>query len=118
MLTCTDTPNTVLPRISGVLASYQIIRRNGAVLTFEPSKIAQAMMKVFLVVYATTEFAHRTCSAWLQGMLRAILLSRICAPAIDGADEIGRPRYLASQQGQTKPHRFFGISKPDMRNAP
>ena len=30
------------------LAQYQIIRRNGAVVPFEPGKIAVAMMKAFL----------------------------------------------------------------------
>ena len=34
----------------GVLAHYQIIRRNGSVVAFEPHKIAVAMMKAFLAV--------------------------------------------------------------------
>ena len=32
---------------------YQIIRRNGAVVPFEPPKIAVAMMKAFLAVHGT-----------------------------------------------------------------
>jgi hypothetical protein len=76
------------------------------------------MMKAFLAVHARTEFAQRTCSAWLQGMWRVILPTRVSAPAMARSTELDRPRYLASQQGQTKPHRFFGNSKPDMRNAP
>ena len=32
------------------LMHYQIIRRNGAVVPFEPAKIAVAMMKAFLAV--------------------------------------------------------------------
>ena len=35
------------------LANYQIIRRNGAVVPFEPNKIAVAMMKAFLAVHGT-----------------------------------------------------------------
>ena len=35
------------------LNNYQIIRRNGAVVPFEPSKIAVAMMKAFLAVHGT-----------------------------------------------------------------
>jgi ribonucleoside-diphosphate reductase alpha chain len=35
------------------LAHYQIIRRNGAVVPFEPDKIAVAMMKAFLAVHGT-----------------------------------------------------------------
>ena len=118
MLTCDEPTKSGNPARSSVFAQYQIIRRNGAVVSFEPSKIAQAMMKAFLVVHATTEFAHRTCSAWVQGMWRVSLPSRVSAPAVDRAAEIDRPRYLASEQGQTKLHRFFGSSKPDMRNAP
>ena len=38
---------------SQALANYQIIRRNGAVVPFEPNKIAIAMMKAFLAVHAT-----------------------------------------------------------------
>ena len=32
---------------------YQILRRNGAVVAFEPSKIAVALMKAFLAVHGT-----------------------------------------------------------------
>jgi ribonucleoside-diphosphate reductase alpha chain len=32
---------------------YQIIRRNGAVVGFEPNKIAVALMKAFLAVHGT-----------------------------------------------------------------
>ncbi|RYF34179.1 MAG: hypothetical protein EOO26_05505, partial [Comamonadaceae bacterium] len=33
------------------LSHYQIMRRNGAVVPFEPNKIAIAMMKAFLAVH-------------------------------------------------------------------
>ena len=36
-----------------LLNLYQIIRRNGAVVPFEPNKIAVAMMKAFLAVHGT-----------------------------------------------------------------
>ena len=32
---------------------YQVIRRNGAVVVFEPNKVAVAMMKAFLAVHGT-----------------------------------------------------------------
>ena len=38
------------PPASGQWAGYQIIRRNGAVVSFEPGKIAIAMTKAFLAV--------------------------------------------------------------------
>jgi ribonucleoside-diphosphate reductase alpha chain len=37
----------------GARLHYQIIRRNGAVVAFEPNKIAVAMMKAFLAVHGT-----------------------------------------------------------------
>ena len=38
---------------SNAINSYQIIRRNGAVVPFAPNKIAVAMMKAFLAVHGT-----------------------------------------------------------------
>ena len=38
---------------AAALAQFQIIRRNGAVVPFEPGKIAVAMMKAFLAVHGT-----------------------------------------------------------------
>ncbi|OYU44395.1 MAG: hypothetical protein CFE44_13185, partial [Burkholderiales bacterium PBB4] len=42
------TSTTHEPHNVNVLAHYQIIRRNGGVVPFEPNKIAVAMMKAFL----------------------------------------------------------------------
>ncbi|HYA65683.1 MAG TPA: ATP cone domain-containing protein, partial [Burkholderiaceae bacterium] len=42
-------PTLERPR-AATLAEYQVIRRNGAVVTFEPAKIAVAMTKAFLAV--------------------------------------------------------------------
>jgi hypothetical protein len=39
--------------VSLPLAHYQIIRRNGAVVPFEPNKVAVEMMKAFLAVHGT-----------------------------------------------------------------
>jgi ribonucleoside-diphosphate reductase alpha chain len=63
----TATPTAVSPMSAGLspksepmalsnnaaFAHYQIIRRNGAVVSFEPSKIAVALMKAFLAVHGT-----------------------------------------------------------------
>ena len=50
-------PSPVARGSSGTAASayqgYQIIRRNGAVVSFEPNKIAVALMKAFLAVHGT-----------------------------------------------------------------
>ena len=62
------------------LPHYQIIRRNGSVVPFEPSKIAVALMKAFLAVRG----AHGAASASVredveqltQAVVRALLRSR------------------------------------------
>jgi ribonucleoside-diphosphate reductase alpha chain len=70
------TPATTAP----TLAHYQIIRRNGAVVAFEPSKIAVAMMKAFLAVHGTQGAAsasvRETVDELTQAVVRALLRSR------------------------------------------
>ena len=62
------------------LSQYQIIRRNGAVVPFEPSKIAVAMMKAFLAVHGTQGAASAsvrdTVDDLTQGVIRALMRSR------------------------------------------
>jgi len=65
---------------SPVLANYQLIRRNGAVVPFEPNKIAVAMMKAFLAVHGTQGAAsasvRETVEMLTQQVLRALMRSR------------------------------------------
>ena len=62
------------------LSQYQIIRRNGAVVPFEPNKIAVAMMKAFLAVHGTQGAAsasvRETVEELTQGVIRALVRSR------------------------------------------
>ena len=62
------------------LANYQIIRRNGAVVPFEPNKIAVAMMKAFLAVHGTQGAAsasvRETVDVLTQAVTRALMRSR------------------------------------------
>ena len=62
------------------LANYQIIRRNGAVVPFEPNKIAVAMMKAFLAVHGTQGAAsasvRETVESLTQAVIRALVRSR------------------------------------------
>ena len=62
------------------LAHYQIIRRNGAVVPFEPNKIAVAMMKAFLAVHGTQGAAsasvREVVEALTQQVIRALMRSR------------------------------------------
>jgi ribonucleoside-diphosphate reductase alpha chain len=65
---------------SSVFSHYQIIRRNGAVVSFEPSKIAVAMMKAFLAVHGTQGAAsasvRETVDELTQNVARALMRSR------------------------------------------
>jgi ribonucleoside-diphosphate reductase alpha chain len=60
--------------------AYQIIRRNGAVVSFEPSKIAVALMKAFLAVHGTQGAAsasvRETVDGLTEAVVRALLRSR------------------------------------------
>ena len=62
------------------LANYQIIRRNGAVVPFEPNKIAIAMMKAFLAVHGTQGAASASVRETVDGLtqivVRALMRSR------------------------------------------
>jgi ribonucleoside-diphosphate reductase alpha chain len=59
---------------------YQIIRRNGAVVAFEPGKIAVALMKAFLAVHGTQGAAsasvRETVDGLTESVVRALLRSR------------------------------------------
>ena len=61
-------------------AGYQIIRRNGAVVAFEPSKIAVALMKAFLAVHGTQGAAsagvREDVDTLTEAVVRGLLRSR------------------------------------------
>ena len=77
MLSAQDRADT---NTHSTLAHYQIIRRNGAVVPFEPAKIAVAMMKAFLAVHGTQGAAsasvREVVDALTQGVVRALMRSR------------------------------------------
>ncbi len=62
------------------LTHYQIIRRNGAVVPFEPNKIAVALMKAFLAVHGTQGAAsasvREVVEELTQNVVRALVRSR------------------------------------------
>ena len=62
------------------LIAYQIIRRNGAVVPFEPNKIAVALMKAFLAVHGTQGAAsasvREVVEALTGSVVRALMRSR------------------------------------------
>ena len=100
------------------LANYQIIRRNGAVVPFEPNKIAHAMMKAFMAVHGVLAFAQSICSGWLHGLWRPLKPSKVSAHSGDLVAGMNKPLSVALQQPLAGQQRFFGSTKPDMRNAP
>ncbi|MCC6246799.1 MAG: ribonucleoside-diphosphate reductase subunit alpha [Rubrivivax sp.] len=61
-------------------AGYQIIRRNGAVVGFEPNKIAVALMKAFLAVHGTQGAAsasvRETVEMLTEVVVRGLVRSR------------------------------------------
>lgn len=81
----TPASTTLRPMASGAPATsvyqgYQIIRRNGAVVSFEPNKIAVALMKAFLAVHGTQGAAsasvRETVDTLTESVVRALLRSR------------------------------------------
>ena len=75
-------PGQERPQNAGAqaLANYQIIRRNGAVVPFEPNKIAVALMKAFLAVHGTQGAAsasvREVVDELTQNVVRALVRSR------------------------------------------
>jgi len=71
---------TVVGSPAAAYTSYQIIRRNGAVVGFEPDKIAVALMKAFLAVHGTQGAAsasvRETVEQLTGSVVRALLRSR------------------------------------------
>ena len=65
---------------SSSLPNYQIIRRNGAVVPFEPNKIAVALMKAFLAVHgsqgAASASVREDVDLLTQNVVRALMRSR------------------------------------------
>ncbi len=78
----TNPPPKLRPDSAAVsaFAGYQIIRRNGAVVAFEPNKIAVALMKAFLAVHGTQGAAsasvRETVDELTGTVTRALLRSR------------------------------------------
>jgi ribonucleoside-diphosphate reductase alpha chain len=72
--------NTVAGALPSAYQGYQIIRRNGAVVSFEPNKIAVALMKAFLAVHGTQGAAsasvRETVDALTETVVRGLLRSR------------------------------------------
>ena len=73
-------PTTSTAAHSSTYEAFHIIRRNGAVVPFEPNKIAVALMKAFLAVHGTQGAAsasvRETVDVLTESVVRALLRSR------------------------------------------
>lgn len=75
------------------LAHYQIIRRNGAVVPFEPETIAHAMMKAFLAIVGTQGIREAEPGAFATAvvmLLQVKHLSRFSQSGVARAQATGR----------------------------
>nr|WP_295083822.1 ribonucleoside-diphosphate reductase subunit alpha [uncultured Roseateles sp.] len=61
------------PGQASAYLAYHILRRNGAVVSFEPSKIAVALMKAFLAVHGTTGAASASVRETVDGLTEAVV---------------------------------------------
>ncbi|MGH8851882.1 MAG: ATP cone domain-containing protein, partial [Casimicrobiaceae bacterium] len=84
------------------LAQYKVIRRNGAVVAFEPSKIAIAVTKAFLAVNGGQSAASarvRELTAKLTNVVVAALMKRKPAGGAIHSEEIQDQVELALMRG-------------------
>ncbi len=65
-------PHGASPAVSAY-QGYQIIRRNGAVVAFEPNKIAVALMKAFLAVHGTQGAASASVRETVEGLTESVV---------------------------------------------
>lgn len=100
------------------LAHYQIIRRNGAVVPFEPNKIATAMIKAFMAVSGAWVCTQSILGSWFHGFWRFLKPSKASVHVGESMAHLKRPSHFVPLQAQSRADGFFGSSKPNMRNAP
>ena len=95
-----------------------IIRRNNAVVPFEPNKISTAMMKAFLAVRSTQGSNTVVAQPWqLSDLVRhwarhLSRLNRLIQPAF------AKPLITIIKTLPVKLSGFFSSSKANLRNAP
>ncbi len=71
-LSTTRAPLAANPDIA-TYQGYQIIRRNGSVVSFEPGKIAVALMKAFLAVHGTQGAASASVRETVDGLTESVV---------------------------------------------
>ena len=99
-----------------VLTNYQIIRRNGAVVPFEPSRIAVAMMKAFMAVHRTCAF--NSGSSFLRSHSYSSLLFAVTGSIKQRLFALTKLVGTTIKLQPMKANGFFSASKANLRNAP
>lgn len=113
-----------------LICHYNVIRRDGAVVPFEPSLIAEAMRKAFLVVHATTNWRqrywiplHEQINAFFERIFswerenQCFSFDLEWASAMHGARK-KRSGGTGMPLGTSMGCGFFSAAKPNLRNAP
>jgi hypothetical protein len=80
-----------------ILSHYQIIRRNGAVVPFEPGKIAIAMMKAFLAVHGTQGAASASVREVVEQLTQTVVRALMRSKGITDCDAITSLRWRAGE---------------------
>jgi ribonucleoside-diphosphate reductase alpha chain len=94
---------------------YQILRRNGAVVSFEPSKIAVALMKAFLAVHGTQGAASASVreTRCADRIIVAACCARVRAVAVHIRDiRIGRLGLMRGGTTQVARYRALPQRRP------
>lgn len=99
------------------LDHYQIIRRNGAIVPFEPNRIAEAVMKAFSEVYGTTQnlflkFISAVLYEYGSWVVSHLSLHKHTV-AVGSISKIKAAHLVLS-----KSNGFFSVGKTNLRNAP
>lgn len=115
---------------SETLAHYQILRRNGAVVPFESSKVAENTLKAFLAIHGTLNGRHRLVSRSSElissaGESMLVWLYEIWPSAFHRKQVLPVHKSRSSQNVEAiepfaagKKLGFFSALKPNLRNAP
>ena len=115
---------------SKALAHYQILRRNGVVVPFESSTVAETTLMAFLAVHGTSNGRHRLVSRFSEmissaGESTLVWLYEIWPSALHRKQDLPVHKSRASRNVDAielsaagKKMGFFLAVKPYLRNAP
>ena len=119
-----------LDMVGETVSRYLIIRRDGAVVPFESSKVAETTLKAFLAIHGTLNGRHRLVSQFSEMLLSVgestlVWLYEIWPSALHRNQALPVHKSRASLNVEAielfaagKKLGFFSAVKPNLRNAP